>query len=111
MIVTEPIVESKAEKIEITPQMAGLTLSSTIVGPRKRVALLSGKAYRLGDTILSRLEDDDTEFVLTDIQARKIVLRRDGKSYELKLNPLKLTNTTATAASDTDDLTAEPAAN
>ena len=117
-VFSEPVAATRQEKIEITPQSAGLSLSSTIVGPRQRMALLGGKTYRLGDTIVSRKDDDLAEFVLTEVHSRKIVLWRDGKNYELKLNPIKLANAAASATgiaqeaqSDTDELDSEPTEN
>ena len=67
---------------DITPKDLGLILSGTIIGPRRRVALINGKPYRKGDVILVK-DGKKIEFVIEEIDSRRVVLRRNGKRFEL----------------------------
>jgi hypothetical protein len=75
---------------EVTPQGANLMLSSTIVGSGLRVARISGKSYRPGDTVTIKLKGgQELEFMIAEIEARSVVLERLGKRYKLKIQTPK----------------------
>ncbi|MCH8922097.1 MAG: hypothetical protein IIA67_02975 [Planctomycetes bacterium] len=100
----------------ITPANLGMKLTGIMIGARRRVALIDGRAYVPGEEIKVKLTaamkqqtmphdakpDDDVpqasqgdvekprivHFLLTEVRHRSVVLRRDNKSYELELpNP------------------------
>jgi hypothetical protein len=75
----------REEQKEWTPDAMGLVLTSTIVGPRKRAALISGRAYAQGEKIVRQVEDARVVFELVEVHPRRIVLARDHARYELKL--------------------------
>jgi hypothetical protein len=76
----------------ITPQAAGLALSSTMVGPRYSVALIGGEAYRVGDEVPGA-SDGEIVFRLKSVHVRHVVLERDGQEFELALKtPETLSN-------------------
>jgi hypothetical protein len=80
----ESIVEApQPPPVEVTPQAAGLTLSSTLVGPARRLALIDGKPYREGSKVRARQRD--AEFELVEIHPRVVVLAREGRHYELRI--------------------------
>ena len=81
---------------DITPQSVGLTLSSTIVGPHVRVALLNGRTYKQGQLIKVGTNEDKTgdgktsiEFKLLDIQPEQVTLERSNKKYTLTITKQK----------------------
>jgi hypothetical protein len=81
-----------AEKAEprppaISPSAAGLVLSGTIIGPRRRVAQISGRTYTLGQTIAVAKEKESATatFKLTEVQARRAVLQSGGEKFELTM--------------------------
>ena len=79
--------EEKTEVAETPPdpQSLGLVISSTIVGPRRRVALVNGKAYAEGGTLIVTANDRPIEFRLAKVHPRGVVLEREGKTFEVKL--------------------------
>jgi hypothetical protein len=83
--VAERLPEEETEKVqvEVTPQSLGMTLSSTIVGPRRRVALINGKTYRQGQTVTATRDGQEYVFTLTEVHPRRIVLRYQAKQFEL----------------------------
>lgn len=91
-----PVVE------ELTPQAAGLTLSSTLVSRSSRLALINGKTYRVGDMVPVEESDEPSAvagpesaadgqkkpgFLVARIDARAVVLERLDKQYTLALAP------------------------
>jgi hypothetical protein len=83
---TESVVEVKTSAPSLSPQQAGLSLSSTMVGPRYGIALIGGEAYRVGDEIMAAT-DDSVTFRLKSIHAKHVVLERNGEEFELALKP------------------------
>lgn len=75
--VDEPVVEK-----EVTPGEAGLVLSGTIVGERRRTAVINGKVYGPGRELKSA---DGVVFVVRKIEPWGIVLERAGRQFELAL--------------------------
>jgi len=88
--------KSKAEskpvivKPEVTPQQLEMSLSSTLVGLDGGVALIDGKAYRIGQTVTSEKDQHQTPFVLSGIHARYVTLQHKDKTYKLFLPQKKL---------------------
>jgi hypothetical protein len=75
--------ELEAGQTELTPASLHLELSSTMVGPRRRVALIAGKAYAEGDKVTVRQDDRPVVFELVEVHSRRIVLQREGMQFEL----------------------------
>ena len=86
----------------VTPESLGMRLTGVMIGARRRVALIDGEAYVVGERISVELTaatktqaapaaDERpryVEFLLAEVFLRRVVLRREKKSYELKLpNP------------------------
>lgn len=72
----EPVVE------EATPDELGLVLSSTIVGPSRRTAVINGKIYAPGRELEA---SEGMVFVVISIEPWGIVLERAGKQFALEL--------------------------
>jgi hypothetical protein len=71
--------------VEATPEGLGMVLSSTIVGPHRRVAQINGKPYRLGETVRLAKDGQQIDFTLAAVYPRRIVLERKGEQFELKI--------------------------
>ena len=69
----------------MTPEKLGLVLSSTLIGPQRRTALIGGRAYEQGRTIHCAKDGRQFEFTLSEVHPRRIVLVREGKRYELTI--------------------------
>jgi hypothetical protein len=69
----------------MTPQDAGLVLSTTLHGARMKIADIGGKSYTIGDRIEVSGNGADTSFQVVEIHQRRVVLKSDGKLYELKI--------------------------
>lgn len=78
-----------AEKIVQTvvfrPEELGLKVSSTIVGPTRRVALINGRTYREGQVIRCDKAGEPIDFRLVEVEPRHIVLEREGQRFELAI--------------------------
>jgi len=70
----------------VTPQDAGLVVTSTIVGPLRRVALIGGRAYKVGDTIAATTGTDKFEFRLVDVRPHSVMVAAGGQEYELTID-------------------------
>ena len=77
---------------ETTPGAAGLALQSVLVGPQRRVAMINGRMYRVGDTVPKREADKPVgvEFQIASIRAEGVELERGGKTYLLAFDRVKL---------------------
>jgi hypothetical protein len=85
-LVKPQIVEQpKPKAAVITPSAAGLALTSTIIGPHRRIAQINGKTYSVGQTIevASSKETPDVSFKLIEVQPRRAVLEANGERFEL----------------------------
>lgn len=82
-----PEPDSQPEKVppDVTPESLGLVLSSTIIGPRGRVARINGKSYGPGQTVKVSNDGQEIEFTLAEVHPRRVVLSREGKRFELKI--------------------------
>ena len=69
----------------MTPEKLGLVLSSTLIGPQRRTALVNGRAYEQGGTIHGAKDGRQFAFTLSEVHPRRIVLVREGKRYELTI--------------------------
>jgi hypothetical protein len=73
---------------DVTPQSLGVALSGTIIGAGRRTAWINGKTYVPGATVeLTTKDGKHFAFTLDAVEARRIVLQRQGKQFEVKLSP------------------------
>jgi hypothetical protein len=79
------VVEQKAPPPKATPQSAGLELAGTILGPNRRVARISGKTYREGQTIEVSKDGQALAFTLVEVHPKHVVLTRQGEKFELAI--------------------------
>lgn len=70
---------------EVTPESLGLVLSGTAVGPRRRVAQIGGKTFRIGTTISVTKDGQQYQFTLVEVHSDRVVLERNAKRFELKI--------------------------
>ena len=68
-----------------SPASLGMTLTSTIIGPKAGIARIGGRMYNLGQTIETEKEGRNYKFVLTEIHDRRVVLEMEGEHFELKI--------------------------
>jgi hypothetical protein len=72
---------------EITPQEAGIFVSSTVVGFNNRTALINGRSYREQQEIAgTKLHE---RFSLVEIRAKSIIVERNGRHYEVRIPNLE----------------------
>jgi hypothetical protein len=69
------------EQPAVTPQQAGLVLSGTLIGTRRRVAMIGGRPYSEGQTI----ELPAAAFRVARIGHKHVVLEREGERFELRV--------------------------
>lgn len=76
-----PVVE------KVTPQSLGIELSATIIGPRRRVAVIGGRAYVAGgeEPIVAEKEGRKYRFRLAEVRSQSAVLEREGERFELTI--------------------------
>jgi hypothetical protein len=79
----KPEAETQTVKESVTPQSLGLVLTSTIIGPRRRVARINGKTYEEGQTCELSKDGQPFAFTLAEVHPRRVVLTREGTAYEL----------------------------
>jgi hypothetical protein len=86
--------ESAVEQplLKLSPSEAGLVLSSTIVGPNRRMALVSGKRYGVGDEIKSKKEGQEIVFKLLAVEPKQIILENSGDRFLMKMPGARLSN-------------------
>ncbi|MEX2560685.1 MAG: hypothetical protein WD403_12260 [Pirellulales bacterium] len=65
-----------------SPAELGMVLSSTVIGPLRRTAMINGKAYPQGAEVQAA---DGTRFVLSRVEPRRVVLSRGGRHFELAI--------------------------
>jgi hypothetical protein len=95
----KPVEAVKPKTPVITPTAAGLVLTSTIIGPQRRVAQINGRTYAAGQIIVAGKEKEagkdknkerDKEslkiaFRLVEVQPRRVVLEANGQQFELTI--------------------------
>jgi len=77
----------KAKSPVVTPVAAGLVLTSTIIGPQRRVVQISGKTYAVGQMIEVAKEKESVHatFRLIEVHPRRAVLEAGGERFELTI--------------------------
>jgi hypothetical protein len=77
----------KAKPPVIAPTAAGLVLTSTIIGPDRRVVQINGKPYRVGQTVEVAKDKDSMslKYKLIEIHTRRAILEADGERFELTI--------------------------
>jgi hypothetical protein len=76
--------------LKLSPSEAGLVLSSTIVGPKRRTALVNGRRYSVGDEIKSKKEGQQIVFKLLAVEPKQIVLENSGDRFLMKMPGARL---------------------
>ena len=77
--VTAPVPASLPPKKEILPAPADLVLKSTLQGKKSRGAVINDRFYREGETV----EMDQASYLVSRVEARRVILKRDEQLYEL----------------------------
>jgi len=80
-------VETESDKIALadaTPETLGMVLSSTIVGPERRVAMINGRPYAEGKIVQLVKDGQPIEFKLAEVHLRSVLLEHNGERFELK---------------------------
>lgn len=72
-------------RIVVTPASLNMQLSSTVVGPSPRLAVINGKVYREGDVISVSKDGRRATFTLAEVRARQVVLSSLDGRFELNL--------------------------
>lgn len=72
-------------RIAITPASFSMQLSSTVVGPSPRLAVINGKVYREGEVISLSKDGRKATFTLAEVRARQVVLSSPDGRFELNL--------------------------
>ena len=96
------------EVLDVAPANAGLVLTSTIVGPTRKVARLNGKTYREGDMIPATLEDKTIQYKVLSIGAKSIRLSLGEIEYEMKMLRRGAQAATATVGVSSDSPDFDP---
>jgi hypothetical protein len=69
----------------ISPVEAGLTLNSTLLGSKRRIAEIDGESYTVGDVVEAMSGETIANFRVVEIQPRRVILESDGQKYELTI--------------------------
>lgn len=69
---------------DVAPESLGMVLSSTIIGPGRRMARIDGKLYRQGDPVAHQKDGRPIRFLLAEVHSRQVILQRNGERFELK---------------------------
>ncbi len=92
-----PAAEVKAEEEPAnaaalwTPEMLGLEVSSTVVGPRRSVAVISGRTYVMGDSIEVSRGGRQIALRVAEVQPSGVVLECGSDRFELGIPKRTLT--------------------
>jgi len=81
--------ESSLASHKSTPEHLSLVLTSTVIGDKRATALISGKAYKVGQRIERMAGGTMMAFTLAEIHPRRVVLERGERGehrYELQLS-------------------------
>lgn len=84
-IAEDKIAEAEPPKPVATPESEGLSVSMTLVGARRRSAVIGGKTYHEGDLIETK---SGARFRLAQVKAHQIILESDGNNYQLAVRAL-----------------------
>lgn len=82
---TEPKAEEQRQSVAAVA--ARLTLTSTIIGPQRRVAQINGKTYAVGQAIDAGKENGSARatFQLIEVHPRRAVLQCGEERFELTI--------------------------
>lgn len=83
IVQAQPEAVPEQVKPEVSPKSLGMSVSSTIVGPGRRVAQIDGRAYREGGTIKLVRDGQEIEFTLAEVEPHSVTLTREGKEFRL----------------------------
>jgi hypothetical protein len=77
----------KLPEPEVTLQGLTVVLAGTIIGPGRNLARINGKTYQPGSTIELSGKDGKKKYAFTvsEVTARRVVLERQGKKFELEI--------------------------
>jgi len=81
----DPAATAPAAVAPLTPESLGVELSGTLIGPRRRVALIGGKAYRAGQSVTVDHAGRPIELQLVEVHPRRIVLAWEGSRFDLAI--------------------------
>jgi len=76
---------AQAAVAPLTPESLGVELSGTLIGPRRRVALIGGKAYRAGQAVTVEHAGRPIDLQLVEVHPRRIVLEWEGNRFDLAI--------------------------
>lgn len=78
--------------LDIAPQAVGIVLNGVLIGTKQKQATLNGETYCLGERIVAATKEgkDKLEFELVQVHREGVVLSRNSRRYELKLEQAKL---------------------
>lgn len=78
----EAVASRTHEVVELTPAQLGLTVTSTVVGPHRRAALVNGRLYSEGAIISV---GDATGFTVSRVEPGRVVLKRGEERFDLAI--------------------------
>lgn len=85
-VVEEKTADKPSPSKIVTPASLNMVLSSTLIGPRQRVAQINGRTYREGQTIeLTAKDGQSTAFTLAEVHPTEVVLQRSAERFPLKI--------------------------
>ncbi len=76
---------AEADSPPVTVASLGVDVSGTLVGPRRRVALIGGKAYQEGQTVPVSHSGQPIDLKLVEVHRRRVVLEWDGNRFDLPI--------------------------
>ena len=71
-----------AAVVEASPQSAGLVLSGTLIGSKRRTAMINGRSYTVGSQIEVA---PGVRFAVAEISPKRVVLSRGPQRFELAM--------------------------
>jgi hypothetical protein len=87
VMLVKPEIGREPKHPALTPAATGLMLTSTILGPQRRVAQINGKSYTVGQTVEVPRDKNpiQTTFKLMEVHPRRVVLQSDEGLLELTI--------------------------
>lgn len=82
------VVAAKPRKEDVIAAPTGLELKSTVVGRTRRIAMINGRIYQVGRSVLA----NGQQFRVASIEPNSVVLTAGEQSFELKLAKPQLTD-------------------
>lgn len=84
--VEKPVVVEKP----VSPESLGLALSSTVIGPKRRVAVINGKSYTEGDTVTVTADGKEVRLRLMEVRPQQASVEYNATLLQLKIAAPKL---------------------